>query len=89
MDETLGAVRAELKRQGRLARTAFLLVSDNGMNMGLHRLLAKGSPYATPIPLLVSWPGATRPSPDSDGIRRHHGLVSMVDLAPTLCAMAG
>lgn len=88
-DQALGAVRAELKRQGRLAQTVFVLVSDNGMNMGLHRLKAKGSPYATPIPLLVSWPGAMRPLPDADGIRRHHGLVSMVDLAPTLCEIAG
>ncbi len=88
-DQLLGAVRSELARQGRLDRTVFVLVSDNGMNMGLHRLKAKGSPYAAPIPLMVNWPGGARPDPGADGIRRHTGLVSMVDLAPTVCAIAG
>lgn len=87
VDEMLARVVRELARQGRLERTLFVLTADNGMNYGLHRLKAKGAPYATPIPMLFRWPAGIGPGPAA-GRRIRSGLVSLVDLAPTLCEVA-
>lgn len=84
VDEMLGAVRAELMAQGRLANTLFVLVADNGMGWGDHRLAGKTWPYATHLPLWLRWDAAMGAGPSI--VTAH---ASMVDLAPTLAAAAG
>ena len=51
--------------------------------LGEHRLFKKGLPYEEPshVPLLVRWPGAP--------VRTERGVVSSIDIAATLCAVAG
>jgi N-acetylglucosamine-6-sulfatase len=57
IDWLVGRVVAELERQGRLDNTLLVLTADNGVGWGAHRLgQRKGMPYATRIPLYMSWP---------------------------------
>ncbi|CAN5441777.1 hypothetical protein BH20CHL6_BH20CHL6_20190 [soil metagenome] len=84
VDDLVGKVREELAAQGRLDETLLILTSDNGMNMGAHRLQRKSTPYATDIPFLVSWPAGL-----GTAKRTISELVSNIDLAPTLCEIAG
>ena len=84
VDEMVGAIRLELAAQARLGDTMLILTSDNGLNLGAHRLDRKSTPYSTRIPFMVSWPdrlgtqGRTIAEP-----------LSNIDLAPTLCKIAG
>ena len=84
VDDLLRRVTAKLQAQGRLADTLFILTSDNGMSYGMHRRFEKRTPYATQLPFFVSWPSR---------IGRGRGPVSdrlqNIDLAPTLCELAG
>lgn len=84
VDEMIAAVRARLAQLGRLRDTMFVLAVDNGMNFGAHRLLGKQTPYATHIPAFVSWPGVL----GTDG-RRISERLQNIDLAPTICELAG
>jgi len=84
VDDLVGAVREELAEQGRLANTMLVLTSDNGMNFGAHRLSRKSTPYATQVPLMVSWPAAL-----GSKARRVSQPVVNIDLAPTICELAG
>lgn len=84
VDEAIGALRDELVAQGRFDDTLVVLTSDNGMNAGAHRLYGKATPYATAVPLLMHWPAGLGPAP-----RELEHLVSNIDLAPTLCELAG
>jgi arylsulfatase A-like enzyme len=95
LDNAVGAIREELRRQGRLDNTLFVFTSDNG---GLsahsrggekhrHNLPAhsgKGSWFEGGVraPLVVSWPGRVRRSLRQDA-------VWTPDLTPTLLQAAG
>jgi arylsulfatase A-like enzyme len=85
VDDLVRSTRAELRRQGRLENTLFVLTSDNGMNYGAHRVNGdKKTPYATHIPFYVSWParlGTER--------RRVTERLQNIDFAPTICALVG
>jgi arylsulfatase A-like enzyme len=84
VDEMFGAIVDELRRQGRLRNTLFVLTSDNGMAFGAHRFAAKNNPYAVGIPLFVSWIAGRGRAPGRTGFP-----VSNIDIAPTLCDVAG
>jgi len=88
VDEAVGALRDELIRQGRWHDTLVVLTTDNGMNAGAHRLSSKGTPYSTPVSLLMHWPRGLGALPP-DVPRDVDHLLSNIDLAPTLCALAG
>jgi N-acetylglucosamine-6-sulfatase len=85
VDDLLGRVRSELRRQRRLANTLLVLTSDNGMTYGEHRLFGeKKSPYATHVPFYVSWPAMLG--------TRHRQIeerIQNIDFAQTMCALAG
>jgi hypothetical protein len=84
VDLSIQRIRAELASQGRLENTVFVFAGDNGMGWGQHRMgQKKRAPYATPIPLMVSWP-ARWPAR-----RTVSEPVSSIDLAPTFCALGG
>ncbi len=85
VDDLAAAVVREQRRRGRLDDTLFILTADNGVTWGTQRLQQrKGVPYATPVPLVFSWPARWGEEP-----RQRDELVSNIDLAPTLCAIAG
>ena len=84
VDEAFGALRDELVAQGRWDNTIVILTSDNGMNAGAHRLHSKGTPYATHLSFLAHWGAGL-------GTERRifDQYLSNIDLAPTLCDLAG
>lgn len=81
MDTGIGAVMAELKRRGLTENTIVVFMGDNGeaMYRGKGTLYERGNH----VPLIVHWPGATKPGSHSDA------LVSGVDLATTFLEAAG
>jgi arylsulfatase A-like enzyme len=83
VDEAVRRVVDAIGERGELARTAILVTSDNGASFGEHRWVGKSCPYdeCTRVPFLLRVPGAT------PGDRE--GLVSLVDVAPTVAALAG
>lgn len=85
VDEALQQVVEALAAAGQLERTYIFFTSDNGYHMGQHRLSpGKGMPYEEDlrVPLVVRGPGVPAGS-----VRQE--MVSLVDLAPTVAALAG
>lgn len=84
-DEWLGRVVAELKVEGRYDNTIFILTADNGMGWGAFRWQPKIAPHTAQMPLFIDWPAKMTGSP----LTHVSGLLTNVDLAPTLCEFAG
>ena len=84
VDQWLSEVVDVLQTQGRLSNTLFVLTADNGMGWGAHRSLLKHAPYTAAMPLFVSWAPF-----DGTELTQRIDLVANVDLAPTLCDIAG
>lgn len=82
MDATIGRMLAELDRRGLRDNTLVVFVSDNGAPFPRE----KGTLYdsGTRTPLLFSWPRVIR-----SGSVYDRGIVSTVDLAPTILELAG
>ncbi len=74
-----------VRKSGRLDNTIFFVLSDNGVELGEHRVKGKAVPYdgSIRIPMLVSGPGF-----DRDGANDNR-LVGNVDIAPTIARAAG
>jgi arylsulfatase A-like enzyme len=85
VEELTRALVREQRRRGRMDDTLFVFTADNGVAWGIHRLpQRKGVPYATPIPLVMSWPARW-----GDEVVEIDEVVSNIDIAPTVCALAG
>jgi arylsulfatase A-like enzyme len=84
VDEAFARIVEELRVEGRLNDTLFLLTADNGMGFGSHRWWAKQAPYTTQLPLFVAWTKGRGNLPATSDV-----WLSNVDLAPTLCAIGG
>ncbi|HSJ74722.1 MAG TPA: sulfatase, partial [Gemmatimonadales bacterium] len=82
MDDAIGTMLAELDRRGLRQKTLVLFLSDNGAPFPRE----KGTLYdaGTRTPLVFSWPNVIRAGTVYD-----RGLVSTVDLTPTLLEIAG
>lgn len=80
-DAHVGRILEALERQGELDRTCVVYLSDNGMPFPRAKTTLYDSGIRTP--LLVRYPAVARPG----GVR--DGLVSAVDLAPTILELAG
>jgi N-sulfoglucosamine sulfohydrolase len=82
MDRAIGAMMAELARRGLERRTLVVFLSDNGAPFPRE----KGTLYdsGTRTPLLLVWPERI-----PAGTVYDRGLVSTLDLAPTLLELAG
>ena len=86
VDEGVGRILAVLEAQGMIDRTVILLTSDNGYWFGEHNLsLERRLPYeeAIRMPLLIRYPALVEAG------RKISGLVSFVDIAPTVLELAG
>jgi N-sulfoglucosamine sulfohydrolase len=82
MDQTLGDMVRELEQRGLRDKTLIVFLSDNGAPFPRE----KGTLYdsGTRTPLIFSWSGVISPGSVYD-----RGLVSTVDLTPTLVELAG
>ncbi|MDO8541910.1 MAG: sulfatase [Opitutaceae bacterium] len=89
MDQAIGRVRAKLAELGLTERTIVIFTSDNGgrvpttSNKPLR--LGKASAYegGVRVPMIVHWPGVTKPGSVSNA------PVITMDLFPTIVEMAG
>ena len=88
LDETVGELLGALRQRGLLRQTLVVFVVDNGYVVdpenGNLSVRSKNTPFEQGIrtPILIAWEDEARPG-------THAGLVSTVDLAPTLLAAAG
>jgi N-acetylglucosamine-6-sulfatase len=84
VDEMVAKIVKTLKDTKTLSNTYIVFTSDNGYLLGQHRQTDKGIPYeeAVTAPLLVRGPGIAAG-------QRIGQLVSNIDLAPTIAALAG
>ncbi|WP_435020352.1 sulfatase family protein [Tundrisphaera sp. TA3] len=81
LDHHLGTVLDELDRQGVADDTLILFLSDNGRPFPRAKTTLYDSGIKTP--LIARWPGRIAPG------SRCPSLVSTVDIAPTILALAG
>ena len=84
VDDLLGEILETLKSCGIRKSTYIFFTSDNGYQLGQHRLHGKLYPYriCTNVPLYVSGPGIT------GGTTAGH-LLGHIDLCPTILELAG
>jgi N-sulfoglucosamine sulfohydrolase len=82
MDQEIGRIVAELERRKLRSNTLIVFLSDNGAPFPRE----KGTLYdsGTRTPLIFSWPATIRAGPVYD-----RGLVSLVDLTPTILDLVG
>lgn len=86
VDDLVGRLMTELRRQRESDRTLVIFTSDNGFLLGEHGgFAAKDLPHpaSTKIPLLVRWPGRVRPGTINTD------LVLNLDVAATLLRAGG
>jgi len=85
VDEGMGLLLEALKSVGQLENTLVVFTSDNGFLLGAHRLFDKRVMYeeSLRVPLLMRLPG--RITAGSKPV----GMVSSLDLAPTILELAG
>lgn len=84
IDDGVGDVLAALERSGRAKDTVVIFTSDHGDMFGDHGLMLKAAMHyegCIRVPLVVAAPGLRA------GVSR--SLVSTLDLAPTILALAG
>ncbi len=86
MDEEVGALLEALDRDGLSDSTIVIWTTDHGD--GLPRAKREVFDSGIRVPMIVRWPDALRPAALKAG-GEDPRLVSFVDLAPTILAMAG
>jgi arylsulfatase A-like enzyme len=82
IDDMVAGLFEELEHRGERARTYVVLVSDNGVELGSHRLIGKATPYETSlrVPLVIAGPRVRAGVEDR--------FVLQIDLAPTILELA-
>jgi len=83
LDDLVAGTVETLRTHGELENTVIVFVSDNGYNLGSHKLVNKMAPYeeSVRVPMLMTGPG----------IRTGHEtrMVIQPDIAPTILEIAG
>ena len=85
VDRGLGQILDDLKASGQMENTLIVFMSDNGVQMGSHRLSGKEVPYeeSVRVPLMMRWDAlGTAP-------RSIDPFALNIDLAPTITDAAG
>lgn len=87
IDHAVGRIRAELKKLGLDKNTVIIYTSDNGFFAGSKQLMGKALLYEESVkaPMIVYDPTISK----KEGFRRENGLISHVDIAPTILDIAG
>ena len=85
VDEGLGKVLDILEKQGKLDNTVIIFMADNGYFFGEHRKSDKRLAYEESIrvPFVIRYPAMLK------GGDRINGLVSNIDIGPTILDLAG
>ena len=86
IDAQFGRILDALEATGQQDNTIVIFMSDHGEMLGDHGIYLKGPHFyeeAVRVPLIVRWPGRF-----SSGSQVSE-LVELLDLAPTLCDLAG
>lgn len=83
VDEMMARIRDTLVAQGKWEDTVFIVTSDNGYNLGAHRLIHKMAPYEESIRIPLYIAGEGIPNVDLNKI------VGLHDLGPTIIELAG
>lgn len=84
VDDMIGKIVGELRARGLIDQTIIFLTSDNGFQLGHHRLVGKVTPYdrCSRVPLIV-WGLGVEPNSTREQ------LVANIDVAPTILELAG
>ena len=84
IDDQVGRIIEAVERRGMGENTVVVFASDHGEMLGDHGLYTKSMPYeaALRVPLIAAGPGIP-------GGRTSDALVELIDVNPTLCALAG
>lgn len=87
IDRTVGRLRSELKQMGLDQNTVIIYTSDNGFFAGSKQLMGKALLYeeSAKAPMIVYNPTAA----NIEVGRQETGLISHVDIAPTILDIAG
>ncbi len=82
-DDLVASVVSQLEKDGVLDNTYIVFGSDNGYELGAHRLIQKMAPYeeSLRVPLVVAGPGVPTGQEDR--------MTLLTDLAPTFLSLAG
>jgi arylsulfatase len=86
IDDRIGSVLEALERSGQVDNTIVIFTSDHGEMLGDHGMLYKGCRFfegLVHVPLIIRWPGVTKPNTKTDA------LVELIDLAPTILEATG
>jgi N-acetylglucosamine-6-sulfatase len=83
VDEQVKRMVGLIRKYGDKRKTFFIFTSDNGLEMGSHRIMFKNFLYeeGERVPLIIRGPGVP------EGVTRDQ-LVANIDLAPTIVAIA-
>lgn len=87
LDDAIGQVLAALEALGLADSTLVIYTTDHGDNCGGHRLIDKHYVMyedVVHVPLIARWPGQAKP-----GTVRDEFVVHALDLASTVCEVAG
>ena len=84
IDDQVARILEAVERRGMGEDTIVVFASDHGEMLGDHGLYTKSVPYeaALRVPLIAAGPGIR-------GGRTSDALVELIDVNPTLCALAG
>jgi alpha-N-arabinofuranosidase len=84
MDAQIGRILRALSKAGKDDNTIIVFAADNGLALGSHGLLGKQNLYehSVRVPLVLAGPGIPKG-------RTVDALCYLLDLAPTLCELAG
>ncbi|MGC8861306.1 MAG: sulfatase family protein [Armatimonadota bacterium] len=86
VDHHIGIVLNELADQGVLDDSAIIITSDHGDSFGEHGIYSdhvNADECIHHIPLVIKWPGVTKPGSTCDS------MLYNIDLSPTLCELYG
>lgn len=86
IDDQFGRIMQTLEETGQLENTLVIFMSDHGEMLGDHGIYLKGPHFydeAVHVPLVMALPGVFK-----EGLEVR-GMVELLDIAPTLCDVAG
>ena len=87
IDDVVGNIRRQLKKEGRSGNTIIIITSDHGFLLGDHGLTGKWYGYqeSVRVPLIIYDPL----TPDSARGRIRNEMALNIDMAPTMLNLAG